>query len=342
MSDEPTTRRVGIRDVAAAAGVSPTTVSHALSGARTINVATRERVLREAARLGYVADPRARGLRGGRTFMIGMITDEIASSPHAGQIVSGAQDAATARDSVVVVLESDGIAEREQAQIRVLQRHRVDGFVYARVFHQAVNVPQLLHGTHVVLADASATDPRYSSVVPDELAIGIDATTHLLEYGHRRIGFTTIRDPLPAAVGRERGYRAALERAGIAIDETLISRTSADTEGGRRAAEELLDRADRPTAVFCFNDEVAMGVYQVAAALDLRVPRDLSVVGVDDLQLIAASLLPPLTTVALPHYEMGRWAVERLHDLVYGSGSEPAQTALRGRLVTRGSVAPPA
>lgn len=274
--------------------------------------------------------------------MIGMITDEIASSPHAGQIVSGAQDAATARDSVVVVLESDGITEREQTQIRVLQRHRVDGFVYARMFHQSIEVPPLLHGAHVVLADASASDPQYSSVVPDELAIGTDATAHLLENGHRRIGFTTIRDPLPAAVGRERGYREALERAGIEVDETLISRTSADTTGGRRAAEELLDRPDRPTAVFCFNDEVAMGVYQVASALGLDVPGDLSVVGVDDLQLIAASLLPPLTTVALPHYEMGQWAVERLHDLVESAGSEPVQTALRGRLVIRGSVAPPA
>ncbi|WP_156760458.1 LacI family DNA-binding transcriptional regulator [Microbacterium karelineae] len=340
MPERDRTRRVGIRDVAAAAGLSPTTVSHAFSGARALNAETRARVLETAERLGYSPDPLARGLRGARTYTIGFLSDVIGSSPHAGRMVSGAQEAAAERDSVLIMLDSNGIPEREALQIRTLRAHRVDGFVYARMSHERVEVPDELHDAHVVLADTSTPDPRFSSVVPDEYGIGRTATRRLLEAGHRRIGFSTIRDDVEASIGRERGYRDALAEAGVGVDETLIARTTADTAGGRSSGTPLLDRHDPATAVFCFNDEVGMGIYQAASRLGLSVPGDISVVGVDDLEIISRGLLPPLTTVALPHEEMGRWAVAQLLRAVEGEDA-PTQRELACPLVERGSIAPP-
>lgn len=335
------TARVGIRDVAAAAGVSPTTVSHALSGARAINADTRARVLDAAERLGYSPDPRARGLRSARTYTIGLLSDTIAVTPYAGLMISGAQDAAAENQSVLMVLDSHAITEREQRGIRTLRNHRVDGVVYARMYHQEVIVPPELDSVSVVLANASTSDPRFSSIVPDDVGIGLDATRHLTSFGHRRIGFTTVPESVPASWGRERGYRQGLKEAGITVDESLIVATSGDAAGGRAAARLLLDRPNRPTAIFCFNDEAAMGVYQAARDLGLSIPHDVSIVGVDDLQLISRALMPMLTTIALPHYEMGRWAVSQLFEHVGDGQAVAIQKQLACTLIQRDSVAPP-
>lgn len=333
------TARVGIRDVAAAAGVSPTTVSHALSGARAINADTRARVLDAAERLGYFPDPRARGLRSARTYTIGLLSDTIAVTPYAGLMLSGAQDAALEHQSVLMILDSHAVAEQEQMGIRTLRNHRVDGVVYARMYHQEVIVPRELDGVPVVLANASSSDPRFSSIVPDDVGIGLDATRHLTSFGHRRIGFTTVPESVPASWGRERGYRQGLKEAGITVDESLIVATSGDAAGGRAAARLLLDRPNRPTAIFCFNDEAAMGVYQAAQGLGLSIPHDVSIVGVDDLQLISRALMPMLSTIALPHYEMGRWAVSQL--FAHGGQADAIQKQLPCALIQRDSVAPP-
>jgi len=333
--------RVGIRDVAAAAGVSPTTVSHALSGARAINAETRIRVLDVAQKLGYSPDLRARGLRSSRTFTVGLLSDTIAVTPYAGLIISGAQDAAAEHQSVVLALDSTGDPQRELLGIRTLVDHRVDGLVYARMSHQSVTVPKELDGIPVVLANASSAELEYSSVVPDEQQIGVDATVHLLGYGHLKIGFATVTDDVPAAAGRERGYRTALEAAGIPVKEEWISAKSGDAQGGRAAGREILGRKDRPTAIFCFNDEMAMGVYQAANDLGLSIPDDLSVIGVDDLQLITQALVPNLTTIALPHYQMGHWAVSQLFAQATAKSDVRTAELLRCQLVQRDSVSAP-
>lgn len=336
-----TPSRAGIRDVATAAGVSVTTVSHALSGVRAVKAETRDRVLREAERLGYLPDPRARGLRNRRSYIIGLLGDRIVTSPHASRMVLGAQSAAAEQDCVVVALDSGDDPDVEADQVRSLLNQRVDGVVYARMYHQQVVLPEALRGTPVVLLDARSTGPDHSSIVPDEHAIATTGVGHLLERGHRRIAYATTTDHAPAVDARERGYREALDRAGLPVDESLLAASTADAAGGRTAGQRLLDRPDRPTAIFCFNDQIAMGVYQTAAALGLSIPHDLSVVGVDNLLLVAEALDPGLTTVELPHRAMGRWAVEQLLSLI----EAPADYAvdhveLRCELVHRGSVAP--
>lgn len=332
---------MGIRDVAAAAGVSPTTVSHALSGARAINAETRARVLDAAQRLGYSPDPRARGLRSARSYTIGLLSDNIATTPYAGLLISGAQDAAAEHQSVVLALDSNGIAEREQRGISTLKNYRVDGIVYARMYHQQVSVPTELDGAHIVLADASSLDLSYSSVVPNEVGIGTDAIKHLTSVGHRRIGFVNLSESAPAVMGREQGYRQGMQDAGIPVDESLIVATTAGVQGGREAARKLLDRPNRPSAIFCFNDEAAMGVYQTAHEMGLAIPNDLSIIGVDNLELVSRALVPMLTTIALPHYEMGHWAVSRLFEPQEMASADRIHRQLPCELIQRDSVARP-
>jgi LacI family transcriptional regulator len=209
------------------------------------------------------------------------------------------------------------------------------------MYHQGVTLPAELGTLPIVLLDAATADRSISSVVPDEVAAAETAVEALVQAGHTRIGMLGNADDIPATHGRLQGYRNALARHGLQFQPELVTAGVADTTGGREAALELLQRPGRPTALFCFSDRVAMGAYQAAAALGLRIPEDLSIVGTDNLELIAAALWPGLTTVALPHYEMGRWAVTRILDDIEGPEAAAVQEKLSCPLIERGSVGPP-
>jgi LacI family transcriptional regulator len=334
MSTRPT-----IRDVAEHAGVSPSTVSVVLNETNGARVApdTRKRIFASAELLGYAADPTARALRTQRTHTVGFVSDVIATTPYAGQMVQGAQDAAWRQGMVMLLLNTGGDAEHEREALRTLVHRRVDGIVYATMYHRVVAVPQV-GATPIVLLDARPAGEPVPCVAPDEYAGAASAVTELIDHGHRRIGFVQNEDDVPATAERLAGYRETLEAHGIAFDPGLVvSDESTTTQGGRRAAARLLDRPDRPTGVFCFTDRMAMGAYQAAAERGLRIPQDLSVVGFDDQQEIAPALWPGLTTVALPHYEMGVWAVEAL--LGVNDGGEARMPC---PLVRRESVGAPA
>ena len=336
----------GIRDVAEAAGVSVTTVSHVLNDVKGARVShdTRRRVGEVADQLGYTPNHLARSLRLRRSQTVGLISDKIATLPFAGELISGAQDAARARGALLMVLHSGGDAELEEREARLLAQRQVDGVLYATWYHREVVVPAALQGVPTVLVDASCAQPGISSVVPDEEAGGRAAVEELLRAGHRRVGFINDDADLPAAHGRLAGFLAGLDAAGIPRERAVVVGTRPHTPGGYAAAMPLLSAPDRPTGVFCFNDRVAMGLYQAACELGLRIPQDVSVVGFDNQEIIAAALRPGLTTVQLPHYEMGAWAVDQLYRMVDGdSRPEPAVHArLAGPVVRRESVGPPA
>ncbi|GAA4040573.1 substrate-binding domain-containing protein [Streptomyces shaanxiensis] len=173
---------------------------------------------------------------------------------------------------------------------------------------------------------------------------GYTAVQELLRHGHRRIGFLNNVDDIPATHGRLAGYRQALAEAGVVFDPGLVVTDTSDAAGGYRAARGLLQAAERPTALFCFTDRMAMGAYHAAAQLGLSIPADLSVIGFDNQELICDGMFPGLTTVALPHYEMRARAVVQLLSLTgardRGTGSV-AQEMLPCPLVARASVASP-
>ena len=337
--------KVSIKDVAARAGVSVTTVSHVLNEVpgKRITDATRERVRQAAGELGYAPSSVARNLRLQRSQMLALISDEIATTPYAGRMILGAQEAASKAGWLLMLVNTGSDSEFEAAEIQALRQRQVDGFLYATMYHREVTLPEAAAGVPTVLLDARSPDESVPSVVPDEVAGGRTATEELIGHGHSRIGFLNNIDDIPATRGRLEGYRQALQEAGLTYDERLVAARPSDTEGGVQGARQLLSATGRPTALFCFNDRMAMGAYHAAAELGLRIPQDLSVVGFDNQELIADGLRPGLTTVALPHYEMGAWAVEALIARIEGKeGESPQHSKLNCPLVVRKSVDRPA
>jgi LacI family transcriptional regulator len=336
------TPRVGIADVAAAANVSATTVSLVLNNANSrISDETKERVRRVAEEIGYAPNSVARSLRTRKTQTIGLISDQIATTPFAGRMLAGAQDVAREHGYLVFLVNTDGDANIETEAIRALSDQQVDGFIYACMWHQEVQVPAGLPASTVFL-DCRPVGGGYSAVVPDDFQGGIAAVRELVAAGHERIAYVdTTELPRPIAADlRYEGYAAVLAEAGLTLDPRLRVREELSAIGGRRATEALLDLPDgvRPTAIFFFNDRMAVGAYSVAHARQLDMPKDLSIFGFDDQQLVASELDPPLSTVALPHYEMGRWAME----VALGSRVPAEEVHLMTcPVVRRASVGPP-
>ena len=342
-------KSVGIRDVAELAGVSVTTVSHVLNDTPHMRVSeqTRARVREAATTLGYGPNRAAQALRTNRSGLIGLLSEEIATTPHAGRIILGAQIAARAHDLTLVIInterESSDSSHRDDVQ--ALIDRQVEAVLYATMYHRQVSLPPNLEGVPAVLIDSTDQAGIVPSVVPDEVGGAVAAVTHLVEAGHRRIGFLNNDDDVPATHERLVGFKQVLREHDIPIDEKLIVQAPSETLPGYALAREILARPDRPTALFCYNDRMAMGAYRAATELGLEIPHDLSIVGFDNQELIAANLFPGLTTVALPHYEMGAWAVETLVHLLRDE-ADPKRladgpTRLDCPLVIRGSVAAP-
>jgi LacI family transcriptional regulator len=335
--------RTRISDVARLAGVAPSTVSAVLndvSGAR-VKDSTRERVRRAADELGYAPNALARGLRTRRSGTLALISDVIATTPYAGQLIQGAQDAAWEAGHVLMVVNTGGDAAIERRAMAVLRQQQVGGVLWATMSHRVVPAPVPPHGTPLVLLDARDEASVVPSVVPDEEAGARAAVAELAAHGHRRIGFVLDRNDSPASEGRTAGYRAALAERGLPVEDALVARAQSDSTGGEAAAGVLLDRPDPPTAIFAFTDQMAVGVYHAAAARRLRIPADLSVVGFDDLAVLAQELRPGLSSVALPHYAMGEIAAATLLRLVEDPAAEvPAVQRVPTRIVRRASVGP--
>jgi len=319
-----TPRAVTMRDVAQAAGVSVSTVSHVVNntGAR-IGRDARERVRQAIEDLGYRPNAMAKNLVKGGSRFLGLVADAIASTPFAGQIIHGAQDEAWQHGYVLLVANTEGNEEAEASAISMMLEHKVRGILYSTWYHRAVDLPAGLAEADTVLVNCYSTQGSVPAVVPDESAGGHDATRMLLAEGHRRVAFLNTRTPSPARDGRLEGYRRALHSAGLPFDPDLVIEVQPDQEGGYAAVDKVL--AMRATAVFCHNDRVAMGLYDGLRDRGLRVPDDLSVVGFDNQEVIAAHLRPALSTVALPHYELGRRGVRVLLglDAPEGKGKGP-------------------
>jgi LacI family transcriptional regulator len=311
-------RRPSMRDVARAAGVSQTTVSFVINDVPEVHIpqATRDRVWAEVTRLGYRPNAIARGLRRDATDTIGFVLGEVAMSPSTGGTIQGAQDAAWARGKLLLLVTTGGEPAVEARAIAMLVDRHVDGIVFATMHRRVVEPARHLREVPAVLLDAEAADASLPSVVPDDVSAAVAATSVMLDAGRHRIGFLTSSDPTPAACHRLAGYRRALEARGLPFDDDLVR------AGGYRAAHALLGSDDAPTGLLCFDDQIAMGAYQALADRNLEVPEDAAVVGFDDHDLIAPCLRPRLSTFAIPHYDMGRWAVEHLLDLIEGSSTD--------------------
>jgi LacI family transcriptional regulator len=325
-------RRVTIRDVAVAAGVSVATVSKVVNGRDGIAAATSARVLGVVDALGYETSLIASSMRKQRTHVIGVFVAEF--EPFALQLLQGVSSALQeTRYDILAYAGSVSAGEHAGWERRSLSRlggTLVDGAIIVTPTVTLDHTP-----VPVVAIDPHMGPSGPAVVDTDNLGGARMATEHLIGLGHRRIAHVRGRTDLVSAQQREEGYRAALDTAGIAFDPTLI------VDGGYRAAESteaaaaLLARPDRPTAVFAANDVTALEVVRVAETSGLRVPDDLSVIGFDDVPAAAASR-PGLTTIRQPLLDMGTSAVRLLLAMLEGGPSEHVR--MPTELIVRGST----
>ena len=324
-----------IQHIARQAGVSVTTVSRVLNEHPNVRPGTRARVEEVMAALEYRPNFAARSMRTQRSQVIAFVTDQIATTPFAVRTVEGAQRLAWEHGKLLFVVNTSGDASLEEAVLENLLERQVEGVVYAALYHRRVEPPALLKEVPTVLIDCFSDDGAFTSVVPDEAKAGFTATQTLLELGHRRVALLNLRRGTVAAEQRQAGYEQALAERGLELDKKLVRYGDWTASGGYLHTLAVMQLPEPPSALFCANDRTAMGAYDALRELGLNVPEDVSVIGFDDQEVIAAYLRPALTTMALPHFEMGRWAVNAL---LAGQEQTPVQAKLECPLVPRASV----
>ncbi|MDR6684751.1 LacI family transcriptional regulator [Arthrobacter sp. 1088] len=347
-------RKATALDVAKRAGVSRSAVSLVLNGRGDGNVAkeSQDRIRLAAQELNYSPNAIALSLRNQRSRVIGIVSDEVVVSPFDGNIIGGADDVARSRGFVTVVMDTERDAARDASAIETLLDRQVDGLMYVTVGLKPLDVPHGMLRVPSVLANcyASSSKPQLHHVIPDEITGGREATEHLLQFGHRDIALLAGAEDSPAAPLRVEGYRDAYAAAGLSVRADRITMAGWDIDAGFHGAMKLLDGvspAERPTAIMCANDRLAIGVALAAARLGLNIPTDLSVMGYDDEARIADTMVPALTTMALPLREIGRAAMTTLLDTIEGvsAGTDDAaetsvETMVPCRLVIRESTGP--
>lgn len=308
---------ITMREIAKRTGVSVSTVSLVMNhhDEGRVNPQTAAMVRETAHKLGYKVNPLARSLRTNSTRILGFISDEVATTPFAGGMILGAQTAASQLGYMLITVSTDG-GVREDDEIDALKRYGVDGFLYAEMSNRVTDVPSKLLDYPTVLADATDRNGTIPSVVPDEFSIGYDATSYLVKAGCQRIAYVGCDEPgvKQAQSGRLAGYQAALRDGGMQYDESLVTNVT-EPKTALESVHELFDR-ERPDGFFCFNDARTLYVYETAAQHGLAIGKDISVVGVDHHRVFAETLYPALTTVELPHFEMGYWAAVKLVSLI--------------------------
>lgn len=342
----PSPSRVTQADVARRAGVSRTTVSFVLSGRADMRISgeARQRILGAARELGYRPNLTAQSLRTRKTYTVGLLSDIVASTHYAGEMLQGALEAALERDHLIYFAESGDDPEAERKLLQGMLDRQVDGLVHAAMSTRIYRPPEHVRSFPSVLLNCLDGSGEFTCVVPDEEAAGRQAVRLLLEAGHRDgvhvIGGRHETEDSPegvyAGVERMRGIEGALAEAGLRPAGVWECDWSSP-EYGYRAARTLLDSDAPPTAVVCCNDRLAFGVYQAAGERGWSVPRDLSVVSFDDSEL-ASWLRPGLTSIALPHRELGRAAVSLL---LSPDGPEPALHRIPMPVRRRESIAAP-
>jgi len=335
-------RPVTIRDVARAAGVHPGTVSRALDDEKRalVNAETAARVLEAAQSLGYRPNRIARGLKTNRSYTIGVLIPDI-TNPLFPPILRGIEDRLGAAGYTALVVNTDNDPSRERIHLEAMRARQVDGFISATARLDRELLDEIGAGTvPLVLVNRSLEDRSVSSVtVNDRQGIGL-AVDHVVGLGHTRIAHVAGPQNLSTGHRRYLGFVAAMQAAGLEVIEGLVRYCRYFTEEeGARACAELLDGGEGPTAIVAANDLVALGCYDALEVRGLSCPRDISIIGFNDMPFVDR-LQPPLSSVRVPQREIGTVAADLLLQSLE-DGGEAREILLDPALVVRGSTAPP-
>jgi len=326
-----------IKDVAKKAGVSVATVSYVINGTRNVAPETAARVRAAMEELSYHPNAVAQSLRTRTTHVIGAVISDI-SNPFFATLIRGAEDCARENGYSLLICNTSEKLENELVYLQLLSRKRVDGMIIAPTGKNDGLIKDLIaRGMQIVFIDRKVEGVAAPAVLSENEEGAYQATRYLIEQGHRKIGIVLGLPHVSTTTERLHGYERALAEAGIAADPSLIVYGHSQVEGARKASVTLLDRADRPSAVFATNNLMTIGLMMAIHDLELRCPQDVSVIGFDDFDW-AAAFNPPLTTVAQDPYLIGEKAVEILFANLNQHNRSTVEVRIPTRFLRRGSV----
>jgi LacI family transcriptional regulator len=332
-----------IRTVAALAKVSIATVSRTINGSPAVSDRLMKRVWQAIEQLNYFPNSHARTLVSGRSRLFGIIVETI-TNPFFPELIQSFEEIAVAHGYEILVSSSNSDPAVLTTCVRRMLERKVDGVAVMTFGEEEPVLDQLAHrNVPIVLADFRLDDPKTSTILTD-YSTGIRAAvSHLAELGHSKIAFLAGPHKLHSAITRENDFRTAMHDAGLAVQKRWIIECDHTLKGGVAGFGQLQSLAERPTAVLCSNDMTAIGVLRAVYNGGMRVPQDLSVIGLDDIDF-AEFTLPPLTTIRLDRTELARAAFEALRQQVEKDGKPALQREflVSTSLVVRGSTAPPA
>lgn len=330
-------KRISITDVAREAKVSPMTVSRVIRGEEYVKTTTREKVLEVVDRLGYQPNAIARGLVTQRTGTIGLVMPDVAN-PFFSDIALAVETEAYEENYSVFLCNSSEDLQREREILQTLQEKRVDGIVLCSSRLSDEDLQHAISGfPAVVLTNRQLENTDVSAVLVDHFQGGYDAATHFLNQNHQKIGYISGPPISRGGMQRAEGFYAAMKTAGFDFNSQWERQCSPTIEDGFRATNELLVESPEITAIFCYNDLVAIGTLKACRELGRNVPQDIAIIGFDDIP-IAALVTPALTTCSVPCFELGTRAAELLLTRLKDTNSIVQEIIMRPELVVRDSA----
>ena len=328
-----------MKDIARLAQVSTSTVSHVINGSRFVSDEIREKVMRIVAELNYTPSAVARSLKVRETKTIGLLVTAT-NNPFFAEVMAGVEQYCQKNQYNLIIATTGGDAKRLQQNLQTLIHKQVDGVLlmcgdsrFQADMELAVSLP-------LVVMDWWFTELNADKILENSERGGYLATKSMLDVGHQKIGIITGNLRKSVAKNRLQGYKKALSEANIVLNPDWIVESHFDFEGGIVGAQKLLALSDRPTAIFCCSDTIAIGAYQAIQNQGLRIPQDISIMGYDDIEL-ARYLFPSLSTISQPKAELGKLAVETLLQRIQEPNENYRTLVLEPACILRESVSSP-
>ena len=335
-----------IKDIARRAGVSHSTVSRALRGSPLISEETTRRIRKTATEMGYYPSAVARSLKTNSTQVLGVVVSSI-DDPFFGEILQGIEETAQSNGYSLFIAASQSDPSREKRIVKALVEHRVDGVIICSTSFSTGQRRELLaNGRPIVVVNNQSTEKHRNSIYHDDMDGSRQVTHHLIELGHRRIAYLGNSQSGRTNLDRLAGFREEMNAAGLAVVDSFIYQVpGGGPENADTALRHFLSLPERPTAIFCYNDMLAIGLLRGLQQAGLHVPKDFSLAGFDNITF-SGYTNPPLTTFDQPKRFIGAEAARLILTLLQASknGSRTNQTnirVLKGRLLVRASTAAP-
>ncbi|MEP4890071.1 MAG: LacI family DNA-binding transcriptional regulator [Aliiglaciecola sp.] len=329
-----------IKDVAAKANVSVKTVSRVLGGFEGVSTRTKEKVEAAMQELEFYPSAAAQALRGRDKGIVCLITEKLTTTPDSFDIIAGIQSECEKQGKLLMIGESGGSEKNFSRLVDDFRRQRAEAIIFATVYRRQVEIKHSFKKCPLILVNCFESSLNYPTILPNDYLGAYQVTAQLIAQKHTRIAYLTLFEDMPATQLRVDGFCKAHEDAKLTMDNDLIRvGVCRDIDDEfldlPEVLSNLLSRQDRPTAICCGNDKMAMRVYMLIRKLGFHIPEDISVVGYDNYKLIAENLLPKLTTVSLPYFSMGQKAAQLATNKQ--QVSTPEKIEVSGELVLRDS-----